>query len=658
MKARIRKIVVGVNRNRVQEVVYELGLESLVHLEAWDASSSEAASAAYADIESRVGSVLLRVEKIFDDLNIAAYPAAAGRNGPAVFSTDIDADSALLDSISDEIGSIRDLRAKYLAETESLLIRLDDAADAGALLGSAALAARMKLCRRAFGVVRDGADASGSGVTGEFYIRQSGRYVLGISLPGHADEMTGFLLKLGYEGREEMLSEYLSSPDAPGRIRMRETLEGMKRDLQKQEERFTARIDEIRGSLARIHAAYSALKSSIGAMKGFLQTGETRFINGWMDIDDLDRLVSALERTCGRDFFIRVFTGEETRRMRARAPVRLKNPRFFRAFEMIVRNAGIPGSSEIDPTPVAALAYLLMFGVMFGDIGQGLVLVIAGLAMRIIAARKKLRAFYRDGGTVLAAAGISAALFGVLYGSVFSNERLVPALWFHPMAHIMDLFFAAIMMGASFITLGIVMNVINLCRERKYFEAALGRRGMLGFVVYAGSVFLAVRFIAAGTAPRALELALVLGLPAGIFLARNVAAYLFQGAASLFPNGVFEYMVESLVELMEMFSGFLGSSVSFIRAGAFALSHAGLSIAVYTLAKIAGPPLSAGALVVIVTGNIFIILLEGLVCGIQSMRLEYYEFFSRFFRGDGVEFAPFSFMSGIKEKHVVARGVA
>ncbi|HSA13948.1 MAG TPA: hypothetical protein P5346_04320, partial [Spirochaetota bacterium] len=147
MKARIRKIVVGVNRNRVQEVVYELGLESLVHLEAWDASSSEAASAAYADIESRVGSVLLRVEKIFDDLNIAAYPAAAGRNGPAVFSTDIDADSALLDSISDEIGSIRDLRAKYLAESESLLIRLGDAADAGALLGGAALAARMKLCR-------------------------------------------------------------------------------------------------------------------------------------------------------------------------------------------------------------------------------------------------------------------------------------------------------------------------------------------------------------------------------------------------------------------------------------------------------------------------------------------------------------------------------
>ena len=97
-----------------------------------------------------------------------------------------------------------------------------------------------------------------------------------------------------------------------------------------------------------------------------------------------------------------------------------------------------------------------------------------------------------------------------------------------------------------------------------------------------------------------------------------------------------------MVEIIEMFSGFLGNTISFIRAGAFALSHAGLSIAVFTLAEIIDPSMkSAGAIAAIVTGNLFIILLEGLVCSIQSMRLEYYEFFGKFFKGDGIAFFPF-----------------
>ena len=110
-------------------------------------------------------------------------------------------------------------------------------------------------------------------------------------------------------------------------------------------------------------------------------------------------------------------------------------------------------------------------------------------------------------------------------------------------------------------------------------------------------------------------------------------------------RGVFEYLVEVAVEVIEVLSSFLGNTISFIRAGAFALSHAGLSIAVYTLAGIVGPDiLSASALTVIIIGNIFIILLEGLICGIQSMRLEYYEFFNNFYRGEGRLFAPFSFL--------------
>ena len=117
-----------------------------------------------------------------------------------------------------------------------------------------------------------------------------------------------------------------------------------------------------------------------------------------------------------------------------------------------------------------------------------------------------------------------------------------------------------------------------------------------------------------------------------------------MGHRPMFPHGLFEYIVETIIEIIEMFSSFLGNTISFIRAGAFALSHAGLSIAIYTLAHIITPEgYSVASIAVLVVGNIFIILLEGLVCGIQSMRLEYYEFFGKFFHGEGVEFKPFFF---------------
>jgi len=132
-------------------------------------------------------------------------------------------------------------------------------------------------------------------------------------------------------------------------------------------------------------------------------------------------------------------------------------------------------------------------------------------------------------------------------------------------------------------------------------------------------------------------------VPLCIFSMRNILGFFFLGNTQPFPHGVLEYVVETLIEIMEMFSGFLGNTISFIRAGAFALSHAGLSVAIYTLARIVNPDITTmAALMVLIVGNIFIILLEGLICGIQSMRLEYYEFFGKFFKGDGYTFTPFS----------------
>lgn len=649
-------MIIGFNRKESDRLIQELGTAGILQIDRWDTAGIEAPAPVYSDLENTIASMLGSIEAAVAELTPDAarpsVPGAGAEGEPVIFSRDIEADRAAVETIRREMDELHELRQKYAAEQDELRERLSDARRIAALVGDPGHLKKMTLCQHAFGTLLKEINSPAGGIEDGFYLRQAGRFVLGICPAGKKDGLVALLRGYGFEEKEELLD---STAVSPRRLdEWKAHVELTKKDLDMKEEDLRGRMKDMISTLDSLHETYTRLGSAIEAKKGFLRTADTEFISGWIDFDDRAAIVAALTRVCGTRFFLHIFSEEEMRGLRVPGPVRLRNRWFFRAFEMIVKNAGIPESKELDPTPVATIAYLLMFGVMFGDVGQGLVLSATGLIMKAIARRKKLRGFFRDAGTILIAGGLSAALFGVLYGSVFSNEHLIPPLWFHPMEHIMDLFFAAIMMGASFISIGLLMNIFNLYKSGDYFETIFGIHGILGFIVYTGSLFLAVRYATAGTPPAALELLFILGLPICLFLFRNIPGHLFPGRKKLFPHGVFEYAVESIVELIEMFSGFLGNSISFIRAGAFALSHAGLSIAVYTLAGIVSPTLSAASLSIIVIGNIFIILLEGLVCGIQSMRLEYYEFFSKFFRGNGVEFTPFSF----KRKQAVAKGVA
>lgn len=396
--------------------------------------------------------------------------------------------------------------------------------------------------------------------------------------------------------------------------------------------------------ISYLAAVYSVVLKISGAESALRSSDELVVVSAWINIKDSGPLRDLLCETCGEDFYLWIATGKENRKFRGRIPVLLKNIPLFRPFELLVRMMGTPGNSEVDPTPVAALAYTVLFGVMFGDLGQGVTIAAAGLFLSRYGMKKHgERNSLSDFGGIMIWCGISAAVFGLLYGSVFSYEYLIPAILFHPMENTMKLFIMAITTGVVFISAGLLFNVANGIIAGNYGEALFGTRGAAGFAVYLSVIYFVMRYILAGVYPETADIAIVLLPPAILFVLRGPLGYILFNGESLFPHGIFEYSVESMVEIIEMFSGFLGNTISFIRAGAFALSHAGLSIAVFTLAGIIDPSIkSAGAIAAIITGNIFIILLEGLVCSIQSMRLEYYEFFGKFFNGDGVAFAPFS----------------
>jgi V/A-type H+-transporting ATPase subunit I len=308
---------------------------------------------------------------------------------------------------------------------------------------------------------------------------------------------------------------------------------------------------------------------------------------------------------------------------------------------------GMPGNSEIDPTPLAAVTFVIIFGLMFGDLGQGLVLAAAGLTLKIIGG-KKAKEFYINAGSILLACGLSAACCGVLYGSLFSSEHLIPALWMRPMENIMGLFFITILIGTVIIFVGLCLNFINALISRDYVEAFLEKKGLAILVFYSSLVIMAFRYALHRQGPHLWEICAFVIAPIFVFALRGVLGPVLFKAKR--PHDVAEYITETIMDIVEIVLSMFANTISFIRVGAFALSHAGLSIATFTLAGIFDPSLkSVMAVSILVIGNIVIIVFEGMICGIQSMRLEYYEFFSKFFRGDGISFSPFILKSKFSE---------
>ncbi|HEX7439719.1 MAG TPA: hypothetical protein VF319_06435, partial [Caldimonas sp.] len=287
------------------------------------------------------------------------------------------------------------------------------------------------------------------------------------------------------------------------------------------------------------------------------------------------------------------------------APLLLSNPPWARPFEIFSRALGMPSSSEADPTPLLAIVVPLMFGYMFGDVGQGLLLAGAGwwYRKRFPIAR------------LLMVGGLAAAVFGLLFGSVFSLHGLLPALWLHPLDAPLSVLLAPLIGGAVLLTVGLLLDALAAWWRGE------GRRWLLTdaalIVVYLG---LLAAFVA----------------PAGRVVAAAGALFFCIGHAlhaRRLTSGL-----GAIGELVEKTLQILINTLSFARVGAFALAHAGLSSAIVALMD-AADSLVAKALVLVV-GNVVVIVLEAMVVSIQTTRLVLFEFFTRFMQGQGRAFRP------------------
>jgi V/A-type H+-transporting ATPase subunit I len=297
--------------------------------------------------------------------------------------------------------------------------------------------------------------------------------------------------------------------------------------------------------------------------------------------------------------------------------------RWLAPFAMLVKQYGIPQYGEVDPTPLFAVTFLFMFGSMFGDVGQGA--VIAGLAWKF---REKLGRCYLFG----VMAGLSSVVFGFLYGSIFGYEEWLPALWKSPIHHPILMLKIALGYGVLFIVIACLLAIYNRLVIKNVAGALFGQHGLVNLVFYlalvSGGLGLATsgRF---GTGPAVLVVVSLAAL--AVFAWRHLDA----------PLG--EKVLVVFIETLETIIGYVSNTLSFLRVAAFSLNHAALSIAVLTLANMMG---TAGHVLTVILGNVFVLVLEGGIVMIQVMRLQYYEGFSRYFSGDGHEFSPLRLRRG------------
>ena len=309
-------------------------------------------------------------------------------------------------------------------------------------------------------------------------------------------------------------------------------------------------------------------------------------------------------------------------------PTKMKNNWMFRPFESLVKMYGVPAYNELDPTPFLSITYLFCFGFMFGDVGQGLVLLLAGM----ILGRKGVQL-----GRVLTRMACSSIIFGFIYGSVFGNEKLLPAIWVKPFDSINTMLITAVVLGVLMLLVAYVYSIINKLRQHDIKEGVLGKNGIAGLVLYMSLLLCALSAagIIPGWQPAVPFLAVLCVVLAVLVLLREPIVNAMH-KRKLYDTSAGDYYVESGFELFEMLMAMFSNTLSFIRVGAFALTHVGLFMAFETLAEMVGG--GFGGILVLIIGNIVVIVLEGLIDFIQCLRLQFYELFSKYYKGDGEEF--------------------
>jgi V/A-type H+-transporting ATPase subunit I len=400
--------------------------------------------------------------------------------------------------------------------------------------------------------------------------------------------------------------------------------ENLDQEKQQREAAMFACADELRPRLEQCRDTLIMAEPYVAMDDAARNTGELAIITGWVPAKALLQIESALHKTLQNPFRITATT--PSREQHSQVPTLLPTNWLTSPFSALVKQYGVPRYGEINPTLVFAVSFIAMFGMMFGDVGHGLVIVLAAWL-----ARRKLKSFT----PFVICAGLSAALFGLLYGSLFGYEHLFHAIWLPPLSDPLYMLSMALLWGIGFMVVISLLYIHNRLVSGELSHALFDTNGVVSITLYLSVLGGLYNFYLTG------NFGLVPAFISVITLLTLLAFKLIETHAT--PG---ERMLVATIETFETLTGYISNTLSFLRVAAFSLNHVALAIAVFTLADMME---GTGHWLMVIGGNIFILVLEGAIVTIQALRLEYYEGFSRFFSGDGKEFTPLKLsLEGLK----------
>lgn len=403
--------------------------------------------------------------------------------------------------------------------------------------------------------------------------------------------------------------------------------------------------DDLRKLLWEAHVS----RVMADAIVRFGQLRHTYVVVGWVSSADLEDFKARLKQASPEILIEAIPTSRSDHH--SQAPVALLNNKWLKPIQDLVTTYGRPSYGELDPTILVALTFPILYGAMFGDLGQGLVMMLVGYLSHKKIFMKGLSSL----GLLLVYCGFFASIFGAMYGSIFGFEgHLIEKylhfhfepLWLSPLENILVILGFAIDAGIVILLFSFLLSLFNMARARDWAHFWFGHTGVVAICFY--FCFLTVLNGLLGTTPIAPKIAAAIShlpLPFNILtpifgfgvmlnsLFRNIA----EGHRPLIEGGIAMYLVTSFMDLFESVISMLSNTLSFVRVGAFAVAHGGLSLAFFSLA---GEEPGFRFWITLLIGNIFIIGFEGLIVYIQTMRLHYYEILGKFFHGGGMRFEP------------------
>lgn len=373
--------------------------------------------------------------------------------------------------------------------------------------------------------------------------------------------------------------------------------------------------------------SFIRFKSDTFDLRKYAVCSETSFfIYGWVPGDCIDEFTGNLEMIPNLIYSV----DEPLHIGEIDPPVVLRNAKIFKPFEPFVEMYGRPSYNEMDPTPLMAILYTIFFGIMFGDIGQGFILAIVGYCMGRF---KKMWL-----GKVLVYAGIAGIGFGFFYGSVFGFEHLLPFGFkvLESGANTNQMLQTAVFIGVAVITMVMGLNVLNGFKQKDYEKALFSQNGVAGIILYLSIMCLVLPMLGFLDLSISSPFFLIAGvyIPLIAIVCRHPLGKILSGDPHWKPDNILDFLLENVFELVEILLSFIANTISFLRIGIFALSHAGMMMVVFLLAGENENPIA------IIIGNIVVMGIEGLLVAIQVLRLNYYEMFGRFFTAEGRAYHP------------------